>query len=144
MDDPYIALMNVVGERLAGKPVKVRERAPATEGLLGEIHRDPAGQLIIDLNPKIPSDGKRLDVYLHEIAHAKHHRYLRSDHYQAAPGSVKREPLDYGDRFKETEAEKTAGIWREFALSHAEPRLAEIRPFIAGLIALLSFPGREK
>jgi len=144
MDEIFIKLMQVVGEHLSGKALIVRDRIPATEGLLGEIHRDVDGNLIIDISPKIPTDEKRLHVFLHEVAHAKHHNYLKSDHYKNAPESVKHESLDRIEWSKEDTAEKSVKEWREYALAHADDRMMTINPFVAGLFALLHYPERKK
>ena len=139
MQKTYIDLMCAVGQHLSGKKLTVRDRIPGTQGLLGEIHRDLEGTLIIDISPNIPTDQKRLDVFLHEVAHAKHHNYLRSDYYKVKPGTVRHEKLDHVEWSKEDTAEKSAKEWRDYALSHADKRLMEFNPFIAELIALLTY-----
>lgn len=144
MNETYINLLQAVGQRLAGKAMIIRERIPGTQGLLGEIHRNLEGTLIIDISPDIPTDKKRLDVFLHEVAHAKHHRYLRSDYYKAKPGTVKHEKLNRVELSKEDTAEKSAKEWRDYALSNADKRLMTIDPFIAELIALLTYSEGKK
>lgn len=143
MDESFIKLMQAVGQHLAGKSMIIRERIPGTEGLLGEIHRDLEGNLIIDISPEIPTDDKRLHVFLHEVAHAKHHNYSRSDHYKARPGAVRHEKLDHVERSKEDTAEKSAKRWREYALAHADDRMMVINPFIAEITALLTYKENE-
>lgn len=144
MQKTYIDLMCAVGQHLAGKKLIVRDRIPGTEGRLGEIHRDLEGTLIIDISPNISTDKKRLDVFLHEVAHAKHHRYLKTNYHKTKPGTVKRESLDYGDQLREVTAEESAKEWRDYALSHADKRLMMINPFIAELTALLTYPEGKK
>lgn len=144
MQKSYIDLMCAVGQRLSGKKLIVRDRMPGTEGLLGEIHRDLDGTLIIDISPNIPTDQKRLHVFLHEVAHAKHHNYLRSDYYKVKPGTVRRESLNRAEWSKEDTAEKSAKEWGDYALSNADKRLMEIDPFIAELTALLTYPEGKK
>ncbi len=144
VEKTYIDLMRAVGQHLSGKKLIIRDRIPGTEGRLGEIHKDLEGTLIIDISPNIPTDQKRLDVFLHEVAHAKHHNYLRSDYYKVKPGTVRHESLDHVERSKEGTAEKSAKEWREYALSNADKRLMEADTFIAGLIALLTYPEGKK
>lgn len=139
MNETFINLMQAVGQHLSGKAVIIRDRIPGTEGLLGEIHKDLEGNLIIDISPEIPTDDKRLDVFLHEVAHAKHHRYLRSDLFKARPGSVKAEARDRVEWMKEGDAEKSAKEWRKYALAHADDRMMAINPFVAELTALLYY-----
>ena len=126
------------GSALVRQKLTVRDRIPGTQGLLGEIHRIWR-TLIIDISPNITTDQKRLDVFLHEVAHAKHHNYLRSDYYKVKPGTVRHEKLDHVEWSKEDTAEKSAKEWRDYALSHADKRLMEFNPFIAELIALLTY-----
>lgn len=139
-----INLVNAVGYFLTGKSVQVRERVPGTKGLLGEISRREDGVLVIDLSPDIPNDKKRLDVLLHEFAHAKHHTYIRSPHAEARPASVPKEPLDNWDRRREVTAENQAADWKKYADKHAHPDLVQMAPFEAKLISLLGYKEKGK
>lgn len=147
MNKSELDLLHLVALQLTGKDIQIRDREPATRGLLGEIHRDLDGQLVVDINPKIPNGQKRLDVILHEFAHAKHHNYLRSDNYKAAPASVPRESLDFGDQLREETAEREAAAWKKWGDAKARqiiPDLYKIAPFDATLIALLTFKEEDK
>lgn len=147
MHKAQIDLLNAVAFQLTGKEVKVRERVPATKGLLGEIHRDLEGRLVIDISPEIKTDEKRLRVILHELAHAEHHNFIPSDFHKAAPASVKREPLDYGDRVREDTAEKQMATWKAWGDAKAReimPDFYKIAPFDAILIALLAYKKEGK
>lgn len=139
-----IKLINAVAQHLTGKSVEVREREPGTAGLLGEISKRLDGVLVIDLSPEIPTYKKRLDILLHELAHAKHHNYIASSHASAAPASVPKEPLDNWDRRREVTAEKQAAIWEKYADEHAHPELVKMAPFTAKIIALLAYKDDEK
>jgi len=147
MNKVQLDLLHLVALQLTGKDIQIRDREPATRDLLGEIHRDLEGQLVIDISPKIPNDQKRLDVILHEFAHAKHHNYRRSDYYKAAPASVPKEPLDNWDRLRDHTAEKEAAAWKTWGNAKARqliPDLYKIAPFDAIIIALLTFKEEDK
>jgi len=142
MTEIQLQLLAAVGAQLTGKKIRIRERIPATKGLLGEIHRDLSGELIIDISPEIKTDEKRLRVALHELAHAKHHNFISSDWYRAAPRSQKHEQLDFGDKVREDTAEKQAAAWRAWGESKARqliPDIYKIAPFDAILIGLLTY-----
>jgi len=141
-DDTTLNLLTAVARRLTGKQIKIRDREPATKGLLGEIHRDLEGVLIVDISPAITSDEKRLRVFLHELAHAKHHNYLRSDYYKAAPNSQPRPQLTASDWRQEDTAEKQAAEWLEWGRNKAReliPQIYKIAPIDAILISLLAY-----
>ncbi len=144
MQKETLKLVNAVAQSLTGKRVEVREREPGTAGLLGEISKRKDGVLIIDLSPEIPTYKKRLDILLHELAHAKHHNYIESSHAELRPASVKKEPLDWGDRLREDDAEKQAAAWKAYAEKHAHPELVKMAPFTAKLISLLGYKDNEK
>lgn len=147
MNKSELDLLHLVALQLTGKDIQIRDREPATRGLLGEIHRDLEGQLIIDISPNIPNDEKRLDVILHEFAHAKHHNFIRSDYYKTAPASVPKEPLDNWDRRREDTAEKEAAAWKTWGDVKARqlvPDLYKIAPIDAVLIALLTYKKEDK
>ncbi len=139
-----IKLINAAAQLLTGKRVEVREREPGTAGLLGEISKRKDGVLVIDLSPEIPNDKKRLDVLLHELAHAKHHNYITSNHAELRPASVKKQPLDWGDRLREDTAEKQAAAWKQYADKHAHPDFVKIAPFTAKIISLLTYKENTK
>ena len=142
MTEIQLKLLTAVAERLTGKQIRVRERVPATKGLLGEIHRDLLGNLIIDISPEIQTDEKRLRVFLHELAHAKHHNYLRSDYYKAAPNSQPGPQLTASDWRQEDTAEKQAAEWLEWGRNKAReliPQIYKIAPIDAILISLLAY-----
>jgi len=144
MENEYSTIMRLVGERLSGKRLIVRERIPGTVGLLGEIHRDLNGVLTIDISPEIKTGEKRLDVFLHEVGHAKCHTYQRSNHSQADPASEAKEQLDNWDRRREVTAENQAAAWKAYSRKHANPTLTKIDPFLADLIALIAYPEEGK
>jgi len=144
MEKETLKLANAVGYFLTGKSVQVRERVPGTKGLLGEISRRDDGVLVIDLSPDIPNDKKLLDVFLHELAHAKHHTYIPSNHAKVRPASVPKEPLDNWDKRREVTAEKQAADWKKYADKHANPDLVKMAPFTAKLISLLGYKEKEK
>lgn len=147
MRKAQIDLLNLLAFQLTGKQVRVRERVPATKGRLGEIHRDLEGRLVIDISPEIKTDEMRLHIILHEFAHAEHHNFIPSDFHKAAPASVKREPLDYGDRMREDTAEKQMATWKAWGDAKARksmPDLYTIAPFDATLIALLTYKKEGK
>ena len=142
MQKAQIDLLNVLGLQLTGKDVRVRERKPATKGLLGEIHRDRKGQLLIDISPEITTNQKRLHIILHEFAHAKHHVFIKSDWNEIPPESVARDPLDSGDMIREGTAEKQAAVWKAWGEAKARalvPDFYKIAPFEATLIALMAY-----
>ena len=142
MQKAQIDLLNVLGLQLTGKDVRVRERKPATKGLLGEIHRDLKGQLIIDISPEITTNQKRLHIILHEFAHAKHHVFIKSDWNEAPPDSVIGDPLDAGDMLREGTAEKQVAEWKAWGEAKARelvPDFYKIAPFEATLIALMAY-----
>lgn len=143
MEKETLRLAEAVGYFLTGKSVQVREKVPGTKGNAGEIHRNPAGQLIVDVSPTIKTDKRRLHVLLHEFAHAKHHTYKASNHASAAPASVKKEPLDNWEQRREVTAEKQTAIWEAYADKHANPDLVKMAPFTAKLISLLGYKEKE-
>lgn len=147
MNKVQLDLLHLVALQLTGKDIQIRDREPATRSLLGEIHRDLDGQLVVDINPKIPNDQKRLDVILHEFAHAKHHTYKPSDHAKKMPATEPQPKLDNWDKRREVTAEAAAATWKTWGDAKARqmiPDLYKIAPFDATLIALLTFKEEDK
>jgi len=141
MDQTKIDLINLVANRLTGKQAKIRNQSPATIGNIGEIHCSPEGQLIIDISPDIRGDQKLLHVVLHEIAHAKHHRFLRSNQVDQQPGTIVNKRLNWGDQLREDTAEAQVAEWEAWGKANANQELYKITPFVAVMIALLTYPG---
>lgn len=147
MNKSELDLLHLVALQLTGKDIQIRDREPATRDHLGEIHRNLEGQLIVDISPKIPNDEKRLDVILHEFAHAKNHTYIASNHAKARPASVPKEPLDNWDHRREDTAEKEAATWKAWGNAKARqliPDLYKIAPVDAIIIALLTYKKEDE
>jgi len=137
-------LVNLVGQVLTNKNVMIRERRPVTAGWKGEISKNKAGVIVIDISPDIVDDNDRLHVLLHEMAHAKHHTYKATDHARKAPATDPRPKLDNWEKRREVTAEKQAAEWESWAEKHAHPELINKIPFEAKLIALLTYNGDKK
>ena len=69
-------LMSKVAVQLAGKPVKVRFQHNA--GYKGLCRTDSSGLNVIDLEPELQFQNEQefLRVFLHEISHAKNHKFI--------------------------------------------------------------------
>lgn len=144
MNQILIDLISFIIPKLSGKQVMVRSQSPATIGCIGEIHCSPAGQLVIDISPDIKDDEKLLHVVLHEIAHAKHHNFVRSNEIDQKPQTIVNKSLNRGDELREDTADKQADEWEQWGRLHANKRLLEIAPFEAVMIALLDYPGGKE
>lgn len=125
-------LMHAVCERLSGKKIRLRMTDPG-DSLDGVTWRDETGRLRVDIKPYL-DDERLLYVLCHEIAHTKHHRYLkasesyvRSYHYDKTTSTHK---------VKEDQADRQAKIWSDYALAHRDHSL----PLLEGsLWSLLSY-----
>ena len=115
-------LMVGVARKLSKKAVIVRIRKPATKGADGECHADQSGNVIIDVSPDF-SDPTMLYIFLHEVAHAKNDRFLRSNVWELSEQSVSDDPgiRTAGYDLKEGRAEKVAREWIAYAEKNANP-----------------------
>lgn len=139
-----IKLIEFVGARLAGKPLTVRMQQPATKGCEGEIHRSLDDRLIIDISPNPKDDERFLYVVLHEIAHAKHHNFVRSNEFQQLPGTIENKQLNRIELRHEDQADAQAIEWIAWGKKHANKTLLRVALFEAVLIALINYPGGKK
>lgn len=137
-----LKLIQLAGSRLAGKPLLIQQRHPATANAWGEVTQCE-GQLIITLSPDIP-EHKRLYVVLHEIGHTKAHRFIDSNTHRQPPGSQKPDPKTWGNISREDTADQLAAKWQAWAEKHANPILYKAAPLEAALIALLEYPEEGK
>jgi len=69
-------LMSKVACKLARKPIKVRFKH--NEGFKGVCRTDSSGIITIDLEPELQftNEHEFLRVFLHEISHAKNHKFI--------------------------------------------------------------------
>lgn len=118
------AMMLHAGPTIAGRPVAIRFKEPVTAGLDGSVTVRPDGTPDIRLSPGLSGD-RLLDVYLHELAHARLHadQMPRSDLYDAPPKSrAFREYVERDhDQADEDQAEKLKNDWLRYGLNHADP-----------------------
>ena len=106
-------LMVAVAEHLAEKPVKLRFQH--NKGFKGLCRADISGMLVIDLEPELQfTDIKEfLRVFLHEISHAKNHKFIPMELEVSSNIEVVEDNI-YNRR--EAEADTEAQQW----LNHAE------------------------
>ena len=126
-------LMAAAANKLAGKPVTLRLQAPATKGLLGEVHKAANGTMVIDLRPDLDNE-QTLKVLLHETGHIRTMEFLPSRYYKQAPGSVTRTPLTKAQKTHETRADLLARKWETWGKAHARPDLPELEGILTALL----------
>lgn len=131
-------LMTETANKLAKRPVIVRLQAPATKGLLGEIHKAASGKIVIDLRPDL-DNSQTITVLLHEIGHARTMDFSPSYYYKQAPGSIPRTPLTNPQKAHETKANQLASKWELWGKQNARPDL----PYIEGILTALYYDYTE-
>lgn len=94
------ALLNKVARHLSGRDVEVKIEQPSG-GVLGACTFTPDDSVKIQISPRAVEDADAyLDVFLHEVAHAKFHA-ARCD-----------------DTDTESEANRQARAWKHYAKKH--------------------------
>jgi len=122
-------LMCDVADHLTGKKVRVRMHKPDdTDGL---AWCDELGRSTIDIRPDLPDD-LFLYVFMHELAHIRHHRY------QAVTEKVMRSsalPVDDASyQAREDQADRQAKTWIEYGKAHRDCDLPELEGILTALL----------
>lgn len=130
-----LELLQMVGNHLSGKSINVSVSEASQPNRLGETWHDGTRVNIL-IDPRASSEAEKyLDVFLHEVAHAKKHF---TDYGMKAE--------EFGGQF-ESEARGEAAKWRRFADWHAGeyPYTGAVNPAAdymrARLLALLNYRG---
>lgn len=122
--------MSFVSWILSGKRVKLRFKH--NKGLYGLCRADTSGKIIIDLEPELQNDSRKLlEIFLHETAHAKFEEFLPMELEVSDKIPVERN--SYYEEM-ETRAERQAEIWLKYA---EENRLKNLSYFPGCLVSLL-------
>jgi len=105
-------LMHATARKLSGKRLQLRfEHNP---GYKAVCRTDETGIMIIDLDPDLSYQGNQeyLRIYLHEISHAKNHKFKPMPIEQ----SNRIEPIiDKVYNRQETQADREAYKWQQYA-----------------------------
>jgi len=119
-------LMSEVACKLAGKPVRVRFEH--NKGCYGLCRADSSGLLIIDLEPELQFyEEKFLRVFLHEISHAKNHKFIPMELEVSDRIEVVRDKVY---NLREAQADKQAEKWLQFA----EKNRDKTKPYFEGCL----------
>ena len=105
-------LMREVACKLAGKPVRLRFHH--NEGAYGICRADSSGITTIDIEPELQfsSEHEFLEVFLHEISHAKNHKYIPMELEVSDRIEVKK---DKAYNMREAQADSESEAWLKYA-----------------------------
>lgn len=114
-----LLLMNYVARHLSGRDVEVRIEQPRNNypGMCVWGPYDSEHAIKLQISPRAVAEGERyLDIFLHEVAHAKLH---------TGPG----QDIDQAEKI-EREAMRQTAAWKHYAQSHSAPM--EYMPDVGG------------
>jgi len=118
--------------KLAEKPVKLRLKS--NSGVYGLCRADSSGLVTIDIEPELQSNERKfLEIFLHEVAHAKLHSFVPMELELSD-----RIPLTKDTEFehRETTAEVQAQEWLQYAETHRNNNLDYFTGCIYSLLEL--------
>jgi len=124
-------LMCEVADHLSGKKIRVRMVRPSdTDGL---AWCDELGRSTIDISPDL-SDTGMLYVFLHEIAHIRHHTFRPVTEKVMMRTPLSTHKASYHAR--EDQADSQAKVWLDYGKRHRDHDL----PYFEGVLtALLTY-----
>jgi len=125
-------LMQKVACKLAQKPVRLRFQH--NEGFKGLCRTDNKGIVTIDIEPELqPYEGKLLKVLLHEVSHAKNHKFIPMELEVSDRIEVVRDKVY---NLREAQADTEAETW----MKYAEQNRDIMQPYFEGCLwALLDY-----
>lgn len=115
-----IDLMQKAARTLTGENVVIRFERPDYKRADGMTWRDMSGAVRVDVSPELKAyPAHLLDVFLHELAHAKLHAPGYAKQAKAPPASIARSCTDVlaaaAMARQETEADELADVWKAYA-----------------------------
>jgi len=123
-------LMCETAYHLTGKMVRVRLSRP--DQCDGMAWCDELGRLTIDVSPDL-SDETMMYVYLHELAHIRHHSFIPLP--EKVVQSIS-EDMSTSYQIRETQADDQAKTWMEYGKRYRDHNL----PYFEGVLdALLTY-----
>jgi len=128
----HYELIAEVACKLAQKPVQVRFKH--NKGFYGLCRADSSGLITIDIEPELKSRSRKfLEIFLHEVAHAKFDSFQPMS-FQASDTI----PVQQGSQFdfQEFRAELQAEIWKWYAEKNRNSNLEYIPGCLYSLLEL--------
>ena len=128
----HYELIAEVACKLAGKVVQVRFKH--NKGFYGLCRADSSGMVTIDIEPELQLHSEKfLEIFLHEVAHAKFEKFQPLSF--EISDSI---PVQKNEQFhiQETRAELQAEVWKWYAEEHRDNNLDYVEGCLRKLLEL--------
>lgn len=110
-------LMLKVAQHLTGKRPALRYREPIYKGNIACVQVDETGRPVIDISPILNGDERELRIFLHELAHIRLHKFMRSN-VEQPPQSVQINEQPVAHASREKQADDLALRWLDYGRKH--------------------------